>query len=77
MLYATDGDPVPNSQAIDMWMALTTQFPALRVDKYIMHYPYGARNSHAYNYWHSQDNADNSDGQCVSQQVIEFLQAHP
>jgi hypothetical protein len=77
-LYATDGDVVPNSQAIDMWRALQTQFPALDVDRYIMHYEYtDQQHRHAYTYWHSINNADNSDGDCVSHQVISFLQAHP
>ena len=42
-----------------------------------MHYTYEIKTMHAYTYWHSLNNADNSDGQCVSQQVIDFLAAHP
>ena len=77
MLYATDGDTVPYAQANDMWSALLLQFPALEVHKYIMHYTVTDPNRHSYRYWHSPNNADNSDGDCVSYQVITFLQAHP
>ena len=75
-LYATQGDPVPYSQALDMYNALRSQFPSLEVNKYIMNYPYGDPHDHAYRYWHAQNNDPNSDGQCVSQEVITFLQAH-
>ena len=76
MLYATQGDPVPYSQALDMYNALRSQFPSLEVHKYRMNYPYGDPHDHAYRYWHAQNNDPNSDGQCVSQEVITFLQAH-
>ena len=56
-LYATQGDPVPYAQAIDMWSALTLQFPSLDVQRYILSYPYGDPHDHAYTYWHAQDNA--------------------
>jgi acetyl esterase/lipase len=79
MLYATDGDIVPNSQATDMLRAMKDQFGlSFPVDAYIMHYDYtDTQHRHAYTYWHSLNNADNSDGRCVSQQVIDFLVAHP
>ena len=77
MLYATDGDTVPNAQATDMYNALKLQWPALEAYKYIMHYTVTDPNRHSYKYWHSQNNADNSDGNCVSYQVLAFLQAHP
>ncbi len=76
MLYATDGDPVPNAQATDMWSALTMQFPSLELDLYIMTYPYGDPHDHSYKYWHAQNNAPNSDGECVSAQVLSFLLTH-
>ena len=71
--------PVPNSQATDMWAALKGQFPALVVDKYIMHYRSPDFPIHAYLYWHAANNADNNtDGnECVKQEVIDFLKAHP
>ena len=76
MLYATQGDPVPYSQALDMYSALRSQFPSLEVHKYRMNYPYGDPHDHAYRYWHALNNDPLSDGLCVSQEVITFLQAH-
>jgi hypothetical protein len=78
MLYATDGDPVPNIQATDMYDALRTKFGfTFEEYSYVMHYDYSSQTKHAFKYWHSANNADNSDGDCVSHQVILFLQAHP
>ena len=78
-LYTTDGDTVPWAQAQDMFNALKGRFPALDAIFYVMHYGITDRNRHAYTYWHSENNADNNtDGhECVKQEVIEFLQAHP
>ena len=75
-LYATQGDPVPWPQALDMYNALRSQFPSLHVEKYIMNYLYGDPHDHAYRYWHALNNDPLSDGLCVSQEVITFLQAH-
>ena len=75
-LYSTTGDPVPNSQATDMYNALRSQFPSLDVVKYKMSYQYGDPHDHAYRYWHAQNDDPTSDGQCVSQEVITFLQSH-
>ena len=41
-----------------------------------MHYLYTDQTNHSYSSWHAQNNADNSDGECVSQQVIDFLLTH-
>ncbi len=60
-----------------MYNALKLRFPGLVVEKYIMHYAVTDQTNHAYKYWRAEDNADNSDGRCVSQQVIDFLKAHP
>ena len=76
MLYATLGDPVPYAQAQDMKTALSTTFPAVEADLYIMDYSYTDQTNHSYKYWHAQNNAPNSDGECVSAQVIAFLQTH-
>src|ERR1051326_7448370 len=76
MLYATQGDPVPYPQSIDMQNALNIQFPALEVNRYLMNYAYGDQHDHSYKYWHAQNNDPNSDGECVSQEVISFLQSH-
>jgi len=75
-LYATQGDPVPYSQAQDMFNALRGQFPSLDVKLWIMNYAYGDTHDHAYRYWHALNNDPLSDGLCVSQEVITFLQAH-
>ena len=37
-----------------MYDALTTQFPALEVDKYVMHYLYTDQTNHSYKYWHAK-----------------------
>jgi acetyl esterase/lipase len=76
MLYATNGDPVPNSQAEDMWQALTTKFHDLKVDLWIMTYQYDTRYDHAFDYWQAKNDAVGSDGDCVSNEVINFLQTH-
>jgi hypothetical protein len=76
-LYATDGDTVPYKQEDDMFTALQTQFPSVDVVKYRMTYQYTDRNNHAYNYWHSVNDDPFGGNECVSQQVVEFLQAHP
>jgi acetyl esterase/lipase len=76
-LYATTGDPVPNPQAADMYIALTTQYgTTFDVQMYIMNYPYGDSHDHAYKYWHATNNASNGGGVCVSSQVISFLNGH-
>ena len=76
-LYSTDGDTVPYKQGFDMHGALKTQFPALDAVWYKMSYLYDDRNNHAYNYWHSRNDDPIGGNECVSQQVIEFLQTYP
>jgi hypothetical protein len=44
---------------------------------YNMSYQYDDRHNHAYNYWHSVNDDPFGGNECVSQQVVEFLQAHP
>ena len=76
-LYATNGDPVPNSQAQDMYDALRNHYGfSFDVQRWIMNYPYGDPHDHSYKYWHAINNAPGSDGLCVSQEVISFLQTH-
>jgi hypothetical protein len=77
-LYATDGDTVPYKQGIDIHDALKNQFGQLfDVVRYKMSYQYEDRNNHAYNYWHSVNDDPFGGNECVSQQVIEFLQDNP
>ncbi len=77
-LYSTQGDTVPFSQGQNMRDALKTKFGfSFDVTWYVMTYQYSDPNHHAYTYWHSTNDADNSDGRCVSQQVIDFLKANP
>jgi hypothetical protein len=77
LLYATDGDPVPNAQATAMEAALITEFGlTLEVTKYIMHYTDTDETKHAFKYWHAQNNAVTPE-ECVSDQVIDFLRRHP
>ena len=57
--------------------ALITQYGiTFDVQRWIMNYPYGDPHDHAYRYWHAANNDPLSDGLCVSQEVITFLQTH-
>jgi pimeloyl-ACP methyl ester carboxylesterase len=77
MLYATIGDHVPYYQADDMNQALITHYgSSVTVDKSTMTYVYGSGYEHAFNYWHSINDDPLSDGECVSEEVITFLQSH-
>jgi len=76
VLYSTTGDPVPNEQANDMKTALSIQFPSLVVERWLMTYDYGSTYDHAFKYWPAANNATGSDGECVHEEVINFLQAH-
>jgi hypothetical protein len=76
MLYSTTGDPVPYSQSADMRDALNIQFPSLQVERWLMTYDYGSAYDHAFKYWPAANNDPLSDGLCVSQEVITFLQSH-
>ena len=76
MLYSTTGDRVPKEQSADMQNALNIQFPNLHVDRWLMTYDYGSRSDHAFKYWPAANNDPLSDGLCVGQEVINFLQSH-
>ncbi len=77
MLYSTTGDPVPYSQSKDMRDALITQYGiTFDVQRWLMTYDYGSTHDHAFKYWHAANNDPLSDGLCVSQEVITFLQTH-
>ena len=76
-LYSADGDTVPYKQGFDMHDALHTRFPLQDIVWYNMSYQYDDRHNHAYNYWHSVNDDPDGGNECVSEQVIEFLQAHP
>jgi hypothetical protein len=41
-----------------------------------MTYHYGSRSDHAFKYWPAANNDPTSDGLCVGQEVISFLQSH-
>ncbi len=41
-----------------------------------MSYQYTDRNQHAYTYWHSLNDDPNGAIECVSEEVINFLQTH-
>jgi hypothetical protein len=78
MLYTTLGDHVPYYDADDMLTALNIQFPSLHVEKWTMSYTYASGYEHAFHYWHQiNDDPNNTDGnECVSEEVINFLQTH-
>ena len=59
-----------------MQNALNIQFPNLHVDRWLMTYDYGSRSDHAFKYWPAANNDPLSDGLCVGQEVINFLQSH-
>ena len=59
-----------------MFTILHTQFPSLVVEKWKMTYIYGSGYEHAFNYWHSINDDPLSDGECVSEEVINFLKSH-
>lgn len=68
-LYATLDDIVPHQQAENMKIAL--QAKGVDVIEYTLN-----GGLHAFNYWHMQTTV-NPPYDCVSHQVITFLQAHP
>jgi acetyl esterase/lipase len=63
MLYTTLGDLVPYYDATDMFQALATHYGI-------------TGHEHAFHYWHQINDATGSDGLCVSEEVINFLQSH-
>ena len=76
-LYSSTGDPVPWEQAEDMYQALKTQYgPTFDVQRWIMSYDYYSQYNHAFKYWPAANDATGSDGKCVHDQVISFLQSH-
>jgi len=46
------------------------------VQEWKMSYGYGTQFDHAFKYWPAQNDAIGSDGECVHDEVIAFLQAH-
>lgn len=74
MLYATTKDPVSYAQADDMYDALITLGnPPGKFTEYVLPDTTGL---HAFNYWHTQ-NILVTPSDCVSHEVITFLQANP
>jgi acetyl esterase/lipase len=67
-LYATEMNSVPPQQAVNMKAALLARDPNADVMKYTM-----SGSEHAFNYWHMVNNLT---GECVSTEVIAFLNAH-
>jgi hypothetical protein len=75
MLYTTLADPVPYEQAQDMFTALFGRFGmTLDLHLHIMTYT-GVQGVHAFTYWHELDT--DPPNNCVSHEVIAFLQSHP
>ena len=69
-LYTTDLDTVPHQQAEEMRDVLETYFPTADIQEYTM-----SGNLHCFNYWHTL-NDKSVPNECVSKQVIDFLDAH-
>ena len=78
MLYATIGDHVPPSQAGHMLTALIGHYGTIGHDfqEWTMKYTYASGYEHAFHYWHQINDATGSDGACVSEEVMNFLQSH-
>jgi hypothetical protein len=64
---------VPYEQAETMATELMLHFPGVTITEYTLPDTTGL---HAFNYWHTQ-NTLVSPSDCVSHQVITFLQANP
>jgi pimeloyl-ACP methyl ester carboxylesterase len=75
LLYATIKDPMPYEQMNVMYQILIDTFgnPPGKFTKYLLPDTTGL---HAFNYWHTQ-NPNVTPSDCVSHQVITFLQANP
>ncbi len=69
MLYATQYDSVPYPQAETMYQALFAR------GALVTEYTLPNIDLHAFNYWHQQ-NTLVTPSDCVSHQVVTFLQAH-
>jgi acetyl esterase/lipase len=72
MLYASDHDMVPHQQSENMYNALTIRFSNVDFAEYTL----PDTNLHAFNYWHTQ-NTVSTIQDCISHQVITFLESHP
>jgi hypothetical protein len=71
LLFATDGDPMPYQQAEIMRDALQTRDPTQDIQEYTM----PGSSLPCFNYWHVV-NPLITPSKCVSEQVIDFLNAH-
>jgi dienelactone hydrolase len=69
-LYATEDDSVPHQQAENMRTALLNRDPNADVVEYTMD-----GSEHCFNSWHMV-NMESTVHECVSKQVIDFLNAH-
>jgi hypothetical protein len=77
MLYTTTGDHVPPAQAVNMRQALIDYYgSSFDVEEWVMSYTYGSGYEHAFHYWHSINDDPFNDGECVSEEVINFLESH-
>lgn len=75
MLFATTKDSVPYEQANVMYTVLTSKFGvSQKFQRYVQPDTTGL---HAFHYWHKPNDAPGGNGDCVSHQVITFLQAYP
>ena len=70
MLFVSDDDTVPSNQSTNMKTALKSKFPAVEVAEYTLL----NSDSHAFQYWHMQNPAVSD---CISHQVITFLESYP
>ncbi len=70
MLFVSDDDTVPYNQSTNMKNALTLAFPSVDITEYTL----ANSDAHAFQYWHTQNPAVSD---CISHQVINFLQSHP
>jgi hypothetical protein len=61
-----------------MLTALTGHYGTTGHDfqEWTMTYTYGSGYEHAFHYWHQINDATGSDEECVSEEVINFLESH-
>lgn len=72
LMFATELDPVPWQQGSNMLKALNLY----NVTNASFHKVNATNGDHAFNYWFETD-GDDSQGRCVKQEVIDFLNSHP
>jgi hypothetical protein len=72
-MFATELDPVPWQQGYNMYQ---NEFVVYWPNADVAFHKINMGGDHAFNYWYETDGAD-SQGRCVKQEVIDFLNEYP